>query len=136
MNADINCFNGTGRLGKDALTRHTTGQKPTAVCDLSVAMTIGWGDRQTTLWTRITVWGKQAEFLGKYAKKGDLVIWSGATYKVDKYTDKDGQEKTTHFFEVGQGGMVNLVSKQRQDSSHDGEEDLDDRPQTGSSEWE
>jgi len=69
----------------------------------------------------LTVWGKQAEFLGKYATKGDLVIWTGAAYNVERFTKKDGSETDVHFFEIGQNGMINLVSKQRQDSSHDGE---------------
>ena len=128
MSADINNFTGTGRIGKDVKARHTTGNKSTAVCDVSVAMTVGWGERQSTVWIRLTVWGKQAEFLGQYAQKGDLVIWSGAIFKIDEYQDSNGEKKKTHYFEIGQSGMVNLVSKQRQDSSHDGEPtDADER---------
>ena len=105
---DINSHCGSGRIGKDISLRHTTSGK--SVCDISVAMNVGYGERQQTVWTKLTVWGKQAEFLAQYAKKGDAIMWSGGQYMTSEFDGKDGKVKT-HYFEMGMGSQVNLMSK-------------------------
>lgn len=49
-----------------------------------------WADKTT--WHSVIFWGKQAEFIAKYAKKGDSITLSGElNYR--QYTDKSGVEK-------------------------------------------
>ncbi len=56
------------------------GQAPKAFakgCNFSVATDSGWGEKKTTIWESVSVFGKQAEFVLKYAQKGQLVYVSG-----------------------------------------------------------
>lgn len=111
---DINNHCGTGRLGKDPELRFTP--KGTPVCDCSIAINAGFGRNQKTIWTRLTIWGKQGEFIGTNGKKGDMLMWSGAQFMVEEFDGRDGEKKKTHFFEVGQSGQVNLFGNNSQRS--------------------
>ena len=65
----------TGRLGKDAEVRQTSGG---SVAGFSVATDVGYGDRKQTLWFDCSIWGKRAESgLIDYLKKGQQVAISG-----------------------------------------------------------
>ena len=64
-----------GRLGKDPELRHLDNGK--IVCNFSMATTERWkNDRgekvEHSEWHNIVIWGKQAEVVHKYVKKGDL----------------------------------------------------------------
>ena len=85
-----------GNLGRDPEVRYS--QSGMAICKLSVAVTErvkkgeAWED--VTEWFRVTCFGKQAENAGQYLQKGRQVYVEGRL-KTDKYTDKDGVEKTS-----------------------------------------
>ena len=64
-----------GRLGRDAELRFTPQGK--AVANFSLASDTGWGEYKTTMWTRVSVWGNQAESLTPYLVKGKQVLVSG-----------------------------------------------------------
>jgi single-strand DNA-binding protein len=49
---------------------------------------------EKTEWHKVVVWGKQAEFCGKYLSKGRLAYVEGKL-ETRKWTDKDGVEKYT-----------------------------------------
>lgn len=70
--ANFNQFTMLGRLGRDAEARQAT----TPVTKLNVATSVGFGDKQKTLWMNVTVFGKSAEFAAKL-KKGAEVLVSG-----------------------------------------------------------
>lgn len=86
-----------GRVGKDPEVRYLPSGE--AVANLSLATTEKWKDKQSgemreeTEWHRISTFGRLAEIVGEYVKKGGLVYVSGKI-KTRKYTDKDGIEKT------------------------------------------
>ena len=63
----------SGTLGKDPEVRHTQDGK--AVANVSVA-TRGF-KKDDTDWHKVTAWGKTAEFLGEYFRKGDGIVLSG-----------------------------------------------------------
>ncbi len=85
-----------GRVGKDPEVRYLPSGE--AVANFSVATTEKWKDKQSgelreeTEWHRISTFGRLAEIVGQYVKKGGLVYVSGKI-KTRKYTDKDGSEK-------------------------------------------
>lgn len=84
-----------GNLGNDPDMRYTKGD--TAVCNISVATTERWknkdGERvEETEWHRVVAFGKLAEIMGEYLRKGSQVYIEGKI-KTEKYTDKDGVEK-------------------------------------------
>lgn len=49
-----------------------------------------WKDRTT--WWRVSVWGKQGEWLARDCVKGSLIVASGEA-EVREYTDKDGKAR-------------------------------------------
>lgn len=64
-----------GNLGKDAELKTTQGGDD--FCRFSVAVTTGWGDRKATTWWDVTRWGKGADKLVGFLKKGTKVAVSG-----------------------------------------------------------
>jgi len=84
-----------GNLGRDPELKHT--QKGTPVCQLNLATTRSWFNKDTqskveeTEWHRISVWGKQAESCNKYLKKGRAVYVEGRL-QTSKY-EQDGVTK-------------------------------------------
>lgn len=85
-----------GRLGKDPEVRYLPSGE--AVANFSLATTEKWKDkasgeqREETEWHRISTFGRLAEIVGQYVKKGDLIYVAGKI-KTRKYTDKDGTER-------------------------------------------
>ena len=79
-----------GRLGRDPeLKQSTTG---TMVLKFSVAVDIGWGDRKTTQWWTVTVFGKRAESLHKILAKGREVLAAGEP-QFREYEAREGGRK-------------------------------------------
>ena len=64
-----------GRLGRDAELKKT--KNDTSVCSFSVACEIGWGDAKKTEWVKVTLFGKRADGLAPYLKKGTAITVSG-----------------------------------------------------------
>jgi len=92
MSAKNNCHF-IGNIGRDCDVRET--QSGTSVATFPMAVETGWGDKKTTSWIRCNLFGKRAEGgLIQYLVKGTQVAVSGSL-KVDKYTDKEGIEKTS-----------------------------------------
>ena len=102
-----------GRVGKDPEVRYLPSGE--AVANFAVATTEKWKDKQSgemreeTEWHRISTFGRLAEIVGEYIKKGGLVYVSGKI-KTRKYTDKDGAEKQAT--EVRASDMKMLSGKQ------------------------
>lgn len=80
----MNLFAFTGNLGRDCRTGNAGG---TAVCNFSVAVTEGYGDKKKTHWVECTLWGKQAEALAPYLLKGQQVAVAGE-FGMKEATDK------------------------------------------------
>jgi single-strand DNA-binding protein len=86
-----------GNLGRDAELRYTPGGA--AVAKFSLATTEKWTDKSGSLqerteWHNIDLWGKQAETLNEYLRKGKQVYIEGRL-QTDEYTDKEGNKKKT-----------------------------------------
>jgi single-strand DNA-binding protein len=72
----MNNFIFTGNLGKDAEVKYLS--SGSAVCEFSVAVKSGYGDREKTNWVRCAMLGKKAEGqLPQYLLKGTQVAVSG-----------------------------------------------------------
>ena len=102
-----------GRLGKDPEVRYTP--QGDAVCNFSVATTEKWKDKasgevqEETTWHRVSAWGRQAEIVGEYLKRGSLVYVEGKMTE-RKYTDQSGAEKRS--FEIRMSDMRMLSTRQ------------------------
>lgn len=76
-----------GRLTRDPDLR--TIPSGTPVCEFGLASDSGWGDNKKTNFIDVTVWGKQAEWVAKYFKKGDGIHVEGRL-DFDRWDDKNG----------------------------------------------
>ena len=80
-----------GRAGSDPITREVQDGK-LKVCNLNLATSSGYGDKETTDWHRVTFFGKTAEPVQEYVVKGQEIYVEGRI-QYRKYTDKQGVEK-------------------------------------------
>lgn len=86
-----------GRLGRDPETRYTGAG--TAVANFSMATDETFKDRngekqKRTEWHKIVAWGKLAEIVQKYCKKGQLVFIEGSL-STREWQDKEGVKRYT-----------------------------------------
>ncbi|HTP97049.1 MAG TPA: single-stranded DNA-binding protein [Burkholderiales bacterium] len=84
-----------GNLGADPEVRYLPSGD--AVANIRLATTDTWkdksGERQEhTEWHRVAFFGKQAEIVGEYLKKGSPVYVEGRI-RTRKWTDKEGQDR-------------------------------------------
>ena len=83
----MNVWTFSGRVGADAELRTTqSGEK---VLNFRVANDIGFGDRKTSQWVDCSMWGRRAEAVANYVKRGGKVTVSGEV-KLEEFQRKDG----------------------------------------------
>ena len=87
-----------GALGKNPELRYTPAGK--AVCNMSVAVDDGYGDKKKTVWFRVTAWDKTAENVNQYLKKGSSVLVEGRMNADEnggpRIWEKDGQARASY----------------------------------------
>ena len=106
-----------GNCGDDPTIRYMPNGN--AVANLTLATSEKWKDKNTgepkeeTEWHRIVAFGKLAEIIGEYVRKGSKLYIEGKL-KTRKWTDQQGQEKyTTEIVVDGfSGQMIMLDSKE------------------------
>lgn len=97
MANDLNLFVCIGRLGRDPEVRYMPNGD--AAVNISLAVGKTWKDKnsgekkEVTTWVPVSFFGKTAEIVGEYCRKGSQLQITGE-FSVRKYTDKDGNEKT------------------------------------------
>ena len=97
MSKGVNKVILVGNLGQDPEVRYMP--NGSAVANISVATSESWKDKQTgqqqerTEWHKIVYYGKVAEIVGQYLKKGSKVYVEGSL-RTKKWQDKQtGQDK-------------------------------------------
>ncbi|MDR3324125.1 MAG: single-stranded DNA-binding protein [Zoogloeaceae bacterium] len=112
-----------GNLGRDPETRYSASGD--AMCNITVATTETWKDKQSgekkeaTEWHRITFFGRLAEIAGQYLKKGSQVYVEG-TLRTRKWTDKEGHERYTTEIRADEMKMLGSRSGMGEPSSGGG----------------
>lgn len=97
-----------GRLGQDPEVKYLPNGD--AVCNLSLATSEKWKDKQTgepkekTEWHRVVMFGKLAEIAGEYLKKGALVFIQGKLET--RQWEKDGEKRYTTEIRANQMTML------------------------------
>ncbi|EKD74303.1 MAG: Single-stranded DNA-binding protein [uncultured bacterium] len=88
-----------GNLGRDPEVRYTP--NGLAVANISIATTEAWKDKQSgenqerTEWHRIALYGRLAEIVGEYLRKGSKIYIEGRL-QTRKWQDKNtGQDRYT-----------------------------------------
>jgi len=118
--ASVNKVIIVGNLGRDPETRYMPSGD--AITNIAVATTDSWKDKTTgekkeqTEWHRISAFGKLAEIMGQYLKKGSQVYIEGSL-RTRKYTDKDGIERYATEIRADTMQMLGGRSESRQDSA-------------------
>lgn len=96
--ASVNKVILVGTLGRDPEMRYST--DGSAIANISLATSDKWKDKNTgekkdrTEWHRVVFFGKVAEIVGEYLKKGSQTYIEGSL-RTRKWQDKQGQERYT-----------------------------------------
>lgn len=112
-----------GTLGQDPEVKYMP--SGAAVCNLSVATSEQWRDKQTgekkeqTEWHRIVLFGKVAEIAGEYLRKGSQAYFEGQL-RTRKWTDQAGVEKYTTEIVVNVGGTMQLIGGKKESDATGG----------------
>lgn len=87
-----------GNLGADPEVRYTPGGA--AVANVTLATSSSWRDKQTgdmqdrTEWHRVVFFGRLAEIVGEYLRRGSKVYVDGSL-RTRKWQDKSGTDRYT-----------------------------------------
>lgn len=136
-----------GRIGQDPEIRYMPSGG--AVANLTIATSESWRDKQTgevkeqTEWHRVVVFGKLAEIVGEYVKKGSQIYVEGKL-QTRKWTDSNGVEKwTTEVVLNGPNAIMQMLGgkseggqqgqQQGQPRTHSGPARQQSKPQQQSS---
>jgi len=86
-------FNGTltGNLGRDPEFQTTQSGQMVAKFSLAVRQPKKGGQDQPAFWVKVEVWGKQAEYVANYLKKGASVCVTGQVAE-EQWNDKNTGE--------------------------------------------
>lgn len=101
-----------GRVGQEPETRYLP--DGTAVTSISIATSEKWNDRNTgetkeeTTWHKVVAFGKLAEIITEYVKKGALLYVEGKIV-MRKYQDREGRDRVA--FEIRANEMKMLGGK-------------------------
>lgn len=87
--ASLNVCSFTGRAGRDPEVRYLEGGS--CVANLTLAVD-GWKRDSEPLWLPLTIWGKTAQFVADYVRKGSQIAVSGQLQN-ESWTDKATGEK-------------------------------------------
>lgn len=95
--ASVNRMIVLGHVGRDPEVRYTT--DGAAIANVSIATTRTWKDKQgekqeETEWHRISFFGRLAEIVGEYVKKGSQIYVEGRL-RTRKWQDKEGTDRYT-----------------------------------------
>lgn len=120
-----------GRLTKDPDLRYTQSGRATATFILAVDKKLSREKKQemeaqgkaTADFPRITAWGKQAENLSKYLKKGKQCAVEGSI-QTGMYKDKDG--KTVYTTDVLANNIEYLNNYQEKNNRNNNDDDFFD----------
>lgn len=124
----MNNLNAIGRLGEDAKLSYT--ENKDAVCNFSIALTAGYGNKATTTWLYCNLWGKRAEILTPMLLKGTQIGITGE-FSMRPYKAKDGTMKSSPECRVDHVTLLGGKSEgnaAKADEKADPVEDLDSIP--------
>ena len=107
--ASVNKVILVGNLGKDPETRYMSSGD--AVCNITIATSESWKDKNTgekreiTEWHKVVFYRKLAKIAGQYLKKGSSVYIEGRI-RTRKWQDKDGNDRYTTEIEATEMQML------------------------------
>ncbi|MFZ1538170.1 MAG: single-stranded DNA-binding protein [Chromatiaceae bacterium] len=126
MSRGINKVILIGNLGADPEVRYMASGD--AVANVNIATSESWKDKNTgeakerTEWHRVVFFGKVAEVVDKYVKKGSKIYVEGQL-RTRKWQGQDGQDRYTTEIVVAIGGTMQMLDARQDDSptTHQGQ---------------
>lgn len=96
--ANLNTIFISGKLGADAELKYTPQGTALASFNVAVSESYGTGDQRKkhTEWFSCKLWGKYAEAVCDFMKKGSPVTVRGKI-RTEKWQDQNGNEKSKHY---------------------------------------
>lgn len=114
----------SGRLGSEPELRFTNSGTP--VINLSIAnnRSVKVGEERQSIadWFKVTVFGRDAEVITQYAKKGSPLAFNGRLQN-EKYVDRDGVSRTSTILVAS---SFEFVPTARRDNGNAGEATAND----------
>lgn len=110
-----------GTMGNDPDVRYLPNGNP--VVNISLATSETWTDKATgtkqekTEWHRVAIFGKPAEIVGEFAKKGNQIYVEGKLQT--REWEKDGIKRHTTEIVVDQNGTVQLLGSRSSSGGSD-----------------
>lgn len=101
-----------GNVGQDPEIRYMPSGG--AVCNLQIATSESWRDKQTgetkeqTEWHRVVLFGKLAEIAGEYVRKGTQLYIEGQL-RTRKWQDQSGADRYSTEVVVNVGGTMQML---------------------------
>ena len=123
-----------GTVGRDAELRRT--QNGDAVLGFSIAIDNGKdrdGNRRDATWVRCSIWGKRADSLEQYIKKGTKIACTGRP-SVSVYNDKGSLELSVDNFTFM--GSANDRSGGHGNTDYDQSPEIDNGTSQGSAQFD
>jgi len=108
-----------GNLGKDSELKMTSTGR--SVCSTSIAVNDKIGGERRTTWFNLNIWGKLAEQVHPYLKKGKQIYAEGRL-RIDEWQDKNNQKQVSLVIDVenlrllGTGGDTSVDDKDMEES--------------------
>ncbi|MFD1009305.1 single-stranded DNA-binding protein [Oceanisphaera ostreae] len=112
-----------GHLGQDPEVRYMPNGN--AVANITLATSETWRDKQSgeqkerTEWHRVVFFGKLAEIVGEYQRKGSQIYIEGRL-QTRKWQDQSGQDKYTTEVVVDMGGTMQMLGGRPQGGGQGG----------------
>ncbi|TET05788.1 MAG: single-stranded DNA-binding protein [Candidatus Atribacteria bacterium] len=128
---DLNSFIGIGRLTRDPELRYTPGG--TGVCKFGIAINRTYRNQEgnnieEVLFINVVTWGKQAENVSQFLKKGRRVAISGEL-RSNNWQDKEGNKRTSFEINARTVQFLDLIKDTdiaKEDYPAESEEDVSD----------
>lgn len=90
----------TGIVGRDPELRCLDNGSSVANFTVAVRQPRRGGTEPPTRWVRVSIWGKAAQFVADYIRKGDRVLCWGDVPAPELYQTRDGQQKLSENFKA------------------------------------
>lgn len=88
----------TGNIGRDPELKYLDNGRVVANFTVAVRQPKRQGQDQPARWVKVALWGKPAEYVGNYVKKGDKVVLFGRVELPEQFTRRDGSQGLAEVF--------------------------------------
>lgn len=117
----MNSFNGIGRIVNNLELKNTNNGN--SVCQFTIAINEGYGDKERTDFIDCVAWNKRAESICKYCDKGVKVAVEGKL-QTDTY-EKEGKKIKTTKVLVNEIQFIEKIKNANNDSKEETTEETD-----------